>query len=278
MSDDRNIAVFDSGLGGLTVVDAIRELLPNEGITYFGDTLRCPYGGRSREAIREFTKEITTFLLHQDVKMIVAACNTVSSVALDIVLDLCGDDIPVIGVVKPGCKAAYEHSADKRVGIIGTRGTIAAGAYRRGLLELDPKIEVFEKACPLLAPLVEEGVTEGPIVEMVLQEYLTEMVDSGVDTLVLGCTHYPLLKNAIHTVLGGRIDVLDSAWWTAMGVKEVLADADMLSKTELRNCRYYATDLTEQFQKLAEMFLHDNARIEEVDLHRELEKFKGDKK
>lgn len=267
MSDDRSIGVFDSGLGGLTVVDAIRELLPNESITYIGDTLRCPYGGRSKDAIREFTAELTSFLLQKNVKLIVIACNTVSSVALDVVKELCGNIIPVVGVVEPGCKAAFEHSADKRVGVIGTRGTIAAGAYRKGLLALDSQIEVFEKACPLLAPMVEEGFTEGPLVELLLQEYLNELVDSGVDTLVLGCTHYPLLKNAIHSVLGGRIDVLDSAWWTARMVKELLKEEGTLSFTDEKNCHYFATDLTDQFQDLAQLFLHDNAKMEEIDLH-----------
>lgn len=267
MSDERSIGVFDSGLGGLTVVDAIRELLPNESITYVGDTLRCPYGGRSKDAIREFTAELTRFLLKKNVKLIVVACNTVSSVALDVVKELCNDEIPVLGVVGPGCKAAFEHSADKRVGVIGTRGTIAAGAYKKGLLALDPQIEVFEKACPLLAPMVEEGFTEGPFVELLLQEYLNELIDCGVDTLVLGCTHYPLLKKAIHTVLGGRIDVLDSAWWTARMVKELLEKEGTLSFLEKKNCHYYATDLTEQFQNLAQLFLHADARMEEIDLH-----------
>lgn len=267
MSDDRNIGVFDSGLGGLTVVDAIRELLPNESITYIGDTRRCPYGGRSKDAIREFTGELTRFLLKKNVKLIVVACNTVSSVALDVVKELCGTAIPVIGVVEPGCKAAFEHSADKRVGVIGTRGTIAAGAYKSGLLSLDPQIEVFEKACPLLAPMIEEGFTEGPFVELLLQEYLNELVDCGVDTLVLGCTHYPLLKKAIHTVLGGRIDVLDSAWWSARMVKEQLESVGLLSHSSEKRCHYFATDLTDQFQSLAQLFLHENALMEEIDLH-----------
>lgn len=267
MSDTRPIGVFDSGLGGLTVVHELRELLPEEQIIYLGDTLRCPYGGRSIEAIRNFAREITTFLVSQNVKMIVVACNTVSAVALNDVREIAGD-LPVIGVVEPGCKAALHTSADRRIGIIGTKATIRAGAYGNGIRALDERVTVFEKACPLLVPLVEEGFTSSKVTEMILEEYLDELIDYGVDTLVLGCTHYPLLDNAIHRIIGGRIDVIDSAWWTAREVREILSSSDELSlKREREDC-FYATDMTDEFSKLAAAFLRGKMdTINEIDLH-----------
>jgi glutamate racemase len=258
------IGVFDSGLGGLTVVHELREQLPNEQIIYLGDTLRCPYGSRSIEAIRHFTAEVTNFLLQKNVKMIVVACNTVSSVALDVVEKLAGK-IPVLGVVQPGCEAAVHHSADKKIGIIGTRATISAGAYGRGIRAIDKDITVYEKACPLLVPLVEEGFTNPPVVDIVLEEYLDELIDYGIDSLVLGCTHYPLISNAIHRVLGGRIEVIDSAWWSAREAKSILKEGNLLSDKKSSEDHFYATDMTDQFQRIASNFLRgDLAKIEEV--------------
>lgn len=271
MSDSRPIGVFDSGLGGLTVVHELRELLPEERLIYLGDTLRCPYGGRSIEAIQTFAKEITTFLLRQNVKMIVVACNTVSAVALEEVKELAGN-IPVLGVVGPGCRAALHTSADRRIGVIGTKATIKAGAYGEGIRSLDENVRVFEKACPLLVPLVEEGFIENnKITEMILEEYLDELVDYGVDTLVLGCTHYPLLSKSIHRVLGGRIDVIDSAWWTAREVRETLTETGTLSHGRDAHDSYFATDMTDEFTRLATAFLRGQMdSIIELDLHNEL--------
>ena len=271
---DGAIAVFDSGLGGLTVVHELKELLPKETIIYLGDTLRCPYGSRSVEAIRTFTKEITTFLLTKKIKIIVVACNTVSSVALDVVKSVAGE-IPVLGVVEPGCRAAVSHSADKKVGVIGTRATISAGAYGNGIRAIDSEITVYEKACPLLVPLVEEGFTQPPVVDIILEEYLDELIDYGIDSLVLGCTHYPLLSKSIHRVLGGRIKVLDSAWWSAKEVKCILSQKELLLSERVSKDYFYATDMTPQFQKIASNFLRgDVAGIEEINLHDELLKIK----
>ncbi len=270
MSDTRPIGVFDSGLGGLTVVHELREALPNERLIYLGDTLRCPYGGRSIDAIRTFSREITTFLMKQNVKMIVVACNTVSAVALQDVIEVAGN-IPVLGVVGPGCRAALHTSVDKRIGVIGTKATVRAGAYGNGIRALDERVTVYEKACPLLVPLVEEGFAENKVTELMLEEYLDELVDFGVDTLVLGCTHYPLLSKQIHRVLGGRIEVIDSAWWTAREAKQILGDRGELAVEREGNDRFYATDMTEEFTRLASIFLRGQMdSVVEIDLHNEL--------
>jgi len=270
MSDTRPIGVFDSGLGGLTVVHELREALPEEQLIYLGDTLRCPYGGRSIEAIRTFSREITTFLMKQNVKMVVVACNTVSAVALADVMEVAGD-IPVLGVVGPGCRAALHTSADRRIGVIGTKATIRAGAYGNGIRALDERVTVYEKACPLLVPLVEEGFIDSKVTELLLEEYLDELIDYGVDTLVLGCTHYPLLAKPIHRVLGGRIEVIDSAWWTARETKQILMDRNELAISRGGHDRFYATDMTDEFTKQASIFLRGQMdAIIEIDLHNEL--------
>lgn len=270
MSDTRPIGIFDSGLGGLTVVHQLRDALPDEQLIYLGDTLRCPYGGRSIEAIRTFSREITTFLKKQNVKMIVVACNTVSAVALRDVIDIAGE-IPVLGVVGPGCRAALHTSVDKRIGVIGTKATIRAGAYGNGIRALDERVTVYEKACPLLVPLVEEGFVESKATELILEEYLDDLIDYGVDTLVLGCTHYPLLAKQIHRVLGGRIEVIDSAWWTARETKQILTDRGELATAREGSDRFYATDMTDEFSRMASVFLCGQIDdIIEIDLHNEL--------
>ncbi len=270
MSDSRPIGVFDSGLGGLTVVYELRELLPQEEIIYLGDTLRCPYGGRSIEAIKTFSHEVVQFLLNQNVKMIIVACNTVSAVALDEIIALAGD-IPVVGVVQPGCKAAIHTSAGRRIGVIGTKATIKAGAYGDGIRELNDQVTVHEKACPLLVPLVEEGFAESRVTDLVLEEYLDDLIDLGIDTLVLGCTHYPLLEKEIQGVVGGKIQVIDSAWWTAREAKVILTSEDLLATDRQSEDSFYATDMTDEFSKLASAFLRGNMdTVVEIDLHNEL--------
>lgn len=270
MSDNRPIAVFDSGLGGLTIVHELRQQMPSESIVYLGDTLRCPYGGRSREAIRSFTDEVTRFLLSKEVKMVIAACNTVSAIALDVVQKSAGT-VPVLGVVGPGCRAAVKQSPHKTIGVIGTRATIGAGVYGEGIRALDSSVLVYEKACPLLVPLVEEGFVDTEISDLVLRSYLDELLAYRIDSLVLGCTHYPLLSPAIRRVLGDGVEVIDSAWWTASAAKDLLADRDALSSsTKVHDC-FYVTDMTPQFEPLATAFLQGTtAEIHEIDLQAEL--------
>jgi glutamate racemase len=254
MSGKQAIAVFDSGVGGLTVFAELSKILPNETIVYLGDTLRCPYGDRSVETIKKFSVEITNFLLTRDVKMIIAACNTVSSVALDCVKETAGE-IPVIGVVEAGCRAAVQSSQAKRIGVIGTRATIGAGAYGKGIRAINPEIVVYEKACPLLVHLVEEGEVDSRITDVALQKYLYDLLDFGIDSLVLGCTHYPLLYNAVLRCVGDGVSVINGAKFVAEEAKKILAKNELLTDKKIGEDVIFATDITPQFERLAAAFL-----------------------
>jgi len=256
MSDCRPIAVFDSGVGGLTCMRELSKILPNERIIYLGDTLRCPYGDRSVETIRKFTEEIVRFLVSEDVKMIIAACNTVSSVALDCAKETAGE-IPVLGVVEPGCRAAIQNSRAQKIGVIGTRATIGAGAYGKGIRAINPEMIVYEKACPLLVHLVEEGETDSAIADVVLKKYLSDLLDLGIDSLVLGCTHYPLLQNAIVRCVGDGVAVINGAKLVAEEAKKTLEEKGLLSAKRSGEDILFATDITPQFERLASVFLMD---------------------
>ena len=219
MSDARPIGIFDSGLGGLTVVREVMRLMPGESVIYLGDTARCPYGGRSEETIRTFGMQDAGLLIDLDVKLLVVACNTVSSVALEHIARNCGDT-PVVGVVLPGARAAVRRTAQRKVGVIGTTATIRAGAYAKAIHALDPAIKVYAKACPLFVPLVEEGLFDHEITRQAVHYYLAEILELGVDCIILGCTHYPLLMQTIQEMVGTRTQLLDSALWTAREVRE----------------------------------------------------------
>jgi len=221
VGDSRPIGVFDSGLGGLTVAKEIFRLMPKERIIYLGDTARVPYGGKSEETIRRFGLQDARTLLDLNVKMLIVACNTVSSVAIDY-LERHIKNIPVIGVVLPGARAAAARSAEKRVGVIGTAATVRSGAYAKAIQSIDPNIKVYGKPCPLFVPLVEEGLIDSDITRLAVQHYLYEMVDLGIDTLILGCTHYPILMEVIQSTVGNRIQLVDSALWTAKEAQHIM--------------------------------------------------------
>ncbi len=221
MGDTRPIGVFDSGLGGLTVAKEIFRLMPWERIIYLGDTARVPYGGKSEETIRRFGLQDARTLLDLNVKMLIVACNTVSSVAIDY-LERHIKDVPVIGVVLPGARAAATRSAEKRIGVIGTAATVRSGAYAKAINSIDPSIKVYGKPCPLFVPLVEEGMIDNDITRLAVQHYLYEMVDLGIDTLILGCTHYPILMEVIQSTVGNRIQLVDSALWTAKEAQHIM--------------------------------------------------------
>jgi len=257
MSDRRPIALFDSGVGGLTVLGELSKILPDEQLIYFGDTLRCPYGDRSVETIRKFSVEISDFLLTYDVKMIIAACNTVSSVALDCVADT-AKNIPVIGVVESGCRAAVESSSAKKIGVIGTRATIGAGAYGKGIRVINPDVTVYEKACPLLVHLVEEGEINKEIIDSVIKEYLSDLLDFGIDSLVLACTHYPLLHDAFLRCIGSGVTLINGAEFTAKTAKKILVENNLLTDTRVGDDILFATDITPQFERLADIFFRRN--------------------
>src|SRR5205823_4055616 len=220
MSDLRPIGVFDSGIGGLTVVKALRDLLPNENISYLGDTARVPYGPKSAETVQRYAIELAEMLIKQDEKALVVACNTVSSVALPALTKKF--PVPVIGVIEPGARAALAASRNRHIGVIGTRATIRSGAYEKALRAADGNVRVSSRACPLLVPLIEEGMRNDEVTDRMILRYLEPLLADDIDTLVLGCTHYPLLTGAIARVLKRQIMIVDSAHNCARAVEEML--------------------------------------------------------
>jgi glutamate racemase len=220
MSDSRPIGVFDSGIGGLTVVKALRELLPEEKIFYLGDTARVPYGGKSASTVQRYSLEMTELLLKENAKAIVVACNTASALALETLEQTL--PVPVVGVIQPGAQAAINATRNRYVGVIGTRATIGSGAYEKVLRALNAEVRVTSRACPLLVPLIEEGWLNDKLTDSVILRYLEPLISEEIDTLVLGCTHYPLLAGAIERALGAKVKLVDSAQNCASAVKALL--------------------------------------------------------
>jgi len=253
-NSENPIGVFDSGLGGLTVVKELIHHLPNERIVYFGDTARVPYGTKSGETIIRYSREIVTALLKHKVKIVVVACNTASSLALEVLKN--EFDVPVLGVIEPGARKAMEVTRNKRVGIIATSSTVKSGKYAKKILQLDKDIIVTSQPCPLFVPLVEEGWFDHAVTYQVAQQYLAEMKKKKVDTLILGCTHYPLLKQVLHNVMGSKVQLVDSAQEVALQVKQVLSKKQLL-RTRLGPGQhtFIVTDEPKQFQRLASRFL-----------------------
>jgi glutamate racemase len=254
--DDRPIGVFDSGLGGLTAVKRLTQLLPNEDIVYLGDTGRTPYGPRSRETIMKYAREDTAFLLTRDVKAVVIACNTVSSAALSAVRAL--TDLPVFDVVKAPSLKAAAATRNGIIGVICTAATIRSGAYARELARIDPALRVISAACPLFVPLAENGRTDANdvVARTLAEEYLAPILNGGADTLILGCTHYPLLRGVIAAVLGGGVSLIDSGAAEAEDVARGLRERALLSaRTSPGRRRYCVTDSPEDFTALASRFL-----------------------
>src|SRR4030042_1313312 len=259
---DRPIGVFDSGIGGLTVLKEIIKELPNEGTIYLGDTARVPYGIRSQETIIRYSFENTKFLFSRDIKLLVIACNTASSISLDAIKNRIS--IPVIGGMEPGAKAAVKATRNKKVGVIGTEATVRSNSYTKAIKAIDGSIEVFGLSCPLFVPLVEEGWTEGNIVTLIAQQYLKEIKDKGIDTVVLGCTHYPLLKKVIAGVMGKGIRLIDSAVETSHEIKTMLDVIDLNRKQKGMPLReFYVTDSPERFLKVGGNFL--GQKIEHIE-------------
>ena len=248
------IGVFDSGIGGLTVVAALQELLPSETIFYIGDTARVPYGGKSRKTVERYSVEIGGLLLAEQAKILVVACNTASALAVPRMKDIF--IVPVQGVVAPGAAAALKVTKNKRIGVIGTRATIASGAYEHAISAQDPDSQVFSAACPLLVPLIEEGMFDDPVTDQLLARYLAPLLDREIDTLVLGCTHYPLLREAIARAAGPGVTLVDSARNCALAVKELLAAHGIAAPPErLGRLHVALTDSTEGFLRTAQKAL-----------------------
>lgn len=251
------IGVFDSGVGGLTVAREIMRQIPNEKMVYFGDTARVPYGNKSKETITRYSKQIVRFLQEQEVKAIVVACNTASAYALDEIEKEI--DIPIIGVVKPGAKVAAETTSNCRIGVIGTEGTIGSHIYSTYINAIDSRMNVIEKACPLFTPLVEEGLLKDPVTDEIASRYLSELIDCGIDTLILGCTHYPLIRSTIGKIMGEGVTLVNPAYETARELKELLTKENLLNKKKpmLGNNRYrfYVSDMADKFQIFANSIL-----------------------
>ncbi len=246
------IGVFDSGIGGLTVVRELRRALPNESFLFFGDTARVPYGSKSAGTVRRFAHQDAAFLMRQGVKLIVVACNTVSSVALDALeADF---PVPVVGVVEPGARAAVAQSARRAIGVIGTRATVGSAAYPRAILAMRPDARVEQIACPLFVPLVEEGWGDSPVAEEIARHYLAPLQAKGIDTLVLGCTHYPLMKGVLARVMGSGVALVDTAEETARDVERLLAARNLASPHRASD-RYFVSDIPHRFEEEARAFL-----------------------
>jgi len=254
MSSSKPIGVFDSGIGGLTVVHSLMKLLPHENIVYFGDTARVPYGPKSPQVVREYALQDTEVLLNHGVKVIVVACNTVSAVALDVVQKRA--QIPVIGVIVPGAEFAARTTKNKRVGVIGTLGTIRSNAYANAIRQFDSTVQVVGQACPLFVPLAEEGWIDHKATELIAKEYLFPLTLEKIDTLVLGCTHYPLLKSVIGRVLHNTVTLIDSGEATAAAVKRLLEESGSLNSSTLKpNIQFFVSDVPYKFSEIGERFL-----------------------
>ena len=269
---DKNapIGVFDSGVGGLTVAREIMRQMPEERIVYFGDTARVPYGSKSKETVIRYSRQIVRFLQKQGVKAIVIACNTASALALDTLEKEI--DIPIIGVVKPGARVAARETTKKRVGVIATEATINSHMYRELIQQIDPEITVVGKPCPLFVPLVEEGWRKDPVTEIVARRYLKEMQDEKVDTLILGCTHYPLLRSTIGQIMGEGVTLVNPAYETALELGRLLKEQDMQSTGQGQSdfpYRFYVSDLAEKFKGFANSILpFDVEKTQKIDIEK----------
>ncbi|MCA6079895.1 MAG: glutamate racemase [Endomicrobium sp.] len=250
--NNRPIGIFDSGFGGLTVMSAIVEALPSESLIYFGDTAHVPYGSKSKDIVIKYSKEITSFLMKFKVKLIVVACNTASAFALSTLRKTL--KVPVIGVIEPGSKAAIYASKNKKIGVIGTEGTINSESYVREINRIS-RYEVYQQACPLFVPLVEEGWNSGEIADSIVKKYIKPLLDKKIDTLVLGCTHYPLLRETLKKNVGRSIALIDSAKATAQEVKSILEEACLLADLKSRKfLKFYVSDNPKKFQAIGSRF------------------------
>lgn len=251
------IGVFDSGVGGLTVAREIMRQLPNERIVYFGDTARVPYGSKSPETLIRYSRQIVRFLQTQQVKAIVIACNSASACALEVLEE--ETSLPIIDVVRPGAKTALETTRNGKIGVIATEATISSGIYKRYIKESDRSVSVISKACPLFVPLVEEGLWEDPVTDEIAGRYLSELIDSGIDTLILGCTHYPLIRSTVGRIMGKEVSLVNPAYETARALKRLLDEKGLESEkrpglgTELY--RFFVSDAADKFQRFANSIL-----------------------
>lgn len=257
MGKQEPIGVFDSGVGGLTVAREIMRQIPNERIVYFGDTARVPYGSKSKDTVTKYSRQIIRFLRTENVKAIVIACNTASAFALDTLQK--EFELPIIGVVKPGAKMAAETTKNGKIGLIGTEGTIRSEVYAEFIKSFKPDVEVIGKACPLFVPLVEEGMWQDTITEQVAHRYLEKLKKQDIDTLIMGCTHYPLLYSTIQGIMGEQVKLINPAYETAVELKKVLESENLANICEVDSptsmYRFYVSDAAEKFKAFANSIL-----------------------
>mgnify|MGYP005761748797 CR=1 FL=1 len=268
--DQRPVGVFDSGVGGLSAVRELRKLLPSENIIYFGDTSRVPYGGRSPEILLKYARQDVHFLRSFDIKAILVACGTVSTTCLPILRR--ENDLPILGVVEPACRRAVQVTKTRRVGLIATAASVRSGAYEKCIGGLDPAVEVIAKACPLFVPLVENGRYRpgDTVIETVAREYLEPLRQTGIDTLILGCTHYPLLMDVIGSVMGPAVTLINASEEAAWDLKRALQDAGLLSPGPGGEATLYASDQPSDFRTVAQQFLREELQkpVLSVDIDR----------
>ena len=261
--DNRPIGVFDSGLGGLTAVRSLRRILPAEELIYFGDTSRVPYGGRSRETILKYARQDMRFLRTFDLKAVLIACGTVSTTSLDTLRQ--ENDLPIVGVVEPTCRRAAERTRSGKVGLIATHASVRSGVYERTIAGLNPAVQVIARACPLFVPLVENGRFRpgDPVIETVAREYLQPLRESGMDVMILGCTHYPLLTEVIGAVMGPGVELVSAGEESAFELKRMLrAEGLCAEDSRTGKATYYVSDRVDDFEQVASWFLQE-------DLHHE---------
>ncbi|MGF7058930.1 glutamate racemase [Brassicibacter mesophilus] len=264
--DNRPIGIFDSGIGGLTVLKEVMEQLPNEDIIYFGDTARIPYGTKSKETVKKYAFQCIKFLLSKDIKAIVIACNTASAISLEEALKVF--DVPILGVINPGARAAIEATKNNKIGVIGTTSTINSEAYQTKIRSLNKNSEVIGVACPLFVQIVEDGWEDTDVARIAAEKYLIELKEHNVDTMVLGCTHYPILRYTLSKVMGDKVSLVNPAFETAKEVKSMLKENNLLSdKTEKAVYRYYVSDDPEKFRRVGGNIMNKNIEtIEKVDI------------
>ena len=252
--NEKPIGVFDSGIGGLTVVRALSARLPGENIVYFGDTARVPYGPKSPTVVREYAQQDVDFLVSREVKMVVIACNTVSAVAIDVVQKRAR--VPVVAVILPGAREAVRATKNRKVGVIGTIATVESGAYANAIRQLDPGVQVFARACPLFVPLAEEGWVDHKATALVAKEYLFPFTPERIDTLILGCTHYPVLRGAIARAVDPRVTLVDSGEAVAADVERALEEKGLRNPSRQKpNLEFFVSDLPARFTEIGERFL-----------------------
>lgn len=267
--DNRAIGIFDSGLGGLTCVKKVMEIMPSEDIVYFGDTGRVPYGTKSPDTIVKYAGQIINFLESFDIKYIIIACGTASSAVLPMIKDKIKTEI--IGVLEPTCEIAAEITKNNKIGVLGTQGTINSDKYRQTINRINPSIEVFSKACPMFVPLVENGYTKGEVTRIIVEEYLTPIKESGVDTLILGCTHYPLLRDEIQSFMGDEVRLVDSGAAAAISAKKYFERENLLCDPKKSGtAQYYVSDTVKGFEELGSVFLdkHIEGSVKKIDIEK----------